>query len=253
MAADGPDLAGWFEAARSARHCAALTGAGVSAESGVPTFRGENGLWKRYRAEDLATPEAFARNPELVREWYAYRRELLEEIRPNEGHRALADAARAFERFSLVTQNVDGLHELAGSTDVIELHGNIRHDRCNDCGRTRESGAESLHCPCGGLWRPAVVWFGEQLPAEAIEQAFEAAQAAEVFISAGTSSTVFPAAQLPYIAHEAGAFVVEVNPTSTPFSPLADVRVRGPSGEWLPRLFDPLWRDDQVIAGGGAA
>jgi len=234
-----PDLSRYLEVAHGAGRCAVLTGAGVSAESGVPTFRGEQGLWKEYRPEELATPEAFMRNPELVWEWYEYRRGILEGIEPNEGHRTLASAEKIFEEFTLITQNVDGLHQSAGSTDVVELHGNIRRDRCNSCDARRgeEQGRE---CACGGLFRPDVVWFGESLPPDAISRAFHAAQSADLFFSVGTSTVVYPAAQLPYLAKEAGAFVVEVNPEPTPFTPLADLSVRGPSGYWLPRLMDPL-------------
>jgi len=234
MNVEDQNLARYFEIARSARRCAVLTGAGVSAESGVPTFRGEEGLWKHFRAEELATPEAFARNPELVREWYEFRRSLISEIEPNEGHRALADAESVFETFTLITQNIDGLHARAGSTNVIELHGNIHGDRCNHCGRIRQDD-EGLTCPCGGPFRPDVVWFGEQLPQEAIERAHAATVSADLFFSIGTSTQVFPAAQLPYVAADSGAFVVEVNPEETPFTRHADLSVRGPSGEWLPR------------------
>lgn len=240
MGEEGKALATYFEVARSARRCAVLTGAGVSAESGVPTFRGEEGLWKSFRAEELATPEAFARNPEKVREWYQYRRDLLREIEPNEGHRALAEVETAFEEFTLITQNVDGLHAKAGSTDVIELHGNIGKDRCNRCGAIREEG-EGLTCACGGPFRPAVVWFGEPLPAGAVDRAYRAAARSELFFSVGTSTRVYPAARLPYVASDAGAFVVEINPEPTPFTPHADLALRGPSGEWLPRLLGPLY------------
>jgi len=241
-----PDLSRYFEVAHVANRCAVLTGAGVSVESGMPTFRGEQGLWKEYRPEELATPEAFRRNPELVWEWYEYRRGMLEGIQPNEGHRALASAEKFFGDFTLITQNIDGLHQAAGSTDVVELHGNIRRDRCHDCetGRGEEEGME---CTCGGLFRPDVVWFGEALPPQAISMAFSAAQSADLFFSVGTSTMVYPAAQLPYLAKDAGAFVVEVNPEPTPFTPLADLAVRGSSGQWLPRMLDPLGSP----AGGG--
>jgi NAD-dependent deacetylase len=246
MNEESSDLSKYFEVAGSARRCAVLTGAGVSAESGVPTFRGEEGLWKHFRAEELATPEAFARNPELVREWYEFRRSLLSEIEPNEGHRALADAEGAFDEFTLITQNIDGLHARAGSTDVIELHGNIHQDRCNHCGTFRKSD-EGLTCRCGGPFRPDVVWFGESLPQEAVERAHAAAQSADLFFSIGTSTQVFPAAHLPYVASDSGAFVVEVNPEATPFTLHADMSIRGPSGEWLPTLLDPLSaRTDEV-------
>jgi NAD-dependent deacetylase len=241
LRASAPDLERYFDVALAAKRCAILTGAGVSAESGVPTFRGNEGLWKEYRAEELATPEAFERNPDLVREWYEYRRDLLADIEPNEGHRALADAERAFDSFTLITQNVDGLHARAGSSDVVELHGNITHDRCNQCGTVRAVDAATI-CACGGPMRPAVVWFGESLPPEAIDRAIFAARNADIFFTVGTSTQVYPAAQLPYLASDAGAFVVEVNPESTPFTPIADVSIKGPSGEWLPKLLDPLLR-----------
>jgi len=233
-----PDLETYIARARSARRCVVFTGAGISAESGVPTFRGEEGLWKTWRAEELATPEAFARNPELVREWYEYRRGILAGVEPNPGHRALAAAEELFEELILITQNVDGLHEEAGSTDVIELHGNIRRDRCNLCSRRRRPD-EGLECTCGGPFRPDVVWFGESLPPGAIERSARVAQEADIFFTIGTSTLVYPAAQLPYIAREAGVFVVEVNPQETPFTPQADLSVRGAAGEWLPRLLDP--------------
>ncbi len=232
------DLDAYFAAAHAARRCAVLTGAGVSAESGVPTFRGEDGLWKTYRFEELATPEAFERNPDLVREWYEYRREIIAGVEPNPGHRALASAEAFFDEFTLITQNVDGLHHEAGSREVIELHGNIRRDRCHLCGALRAAG-QGLECTCGGPFRPDVVWFGEPLPPEAIERAVRAAREADLFFTVGTSMYVYPAAQLPHIARNAGAFLVEVNAQPTPLTPLADLTVRGPAGEWLPRLLDP--------------
>lgn len=232
-----PDLSEYFEVARNTHICAVLTGAGVSVESGMPTFRGEGGLWMEYRAEELATPQAFERNPDLVWEWYDYRRGIVAGVEPNPGHVALARAEELFTTFTLITQNIDGLHQKAGSSDVVELHGNIGRDRCNYCGAYRTEGM-GRHCDCGGPFRPDVVWFGESLPPEAIDRAFRAAATAELFFSVGTSSTVMPAAQLPYVAKESGAFVVEVNPDFTPFTPLADLSFRGPSGEWLPRLLD---------------
>jgi NAD-dependent deacetylase len=241
-----PDLSRYLEIVRSAARCAVFTGAGVSAESGMPTFRGENGLWKEYRAEELATPEAFARNPDLVYEWYDYRRGIVAGVEPNPGHEALARAEALFEEFTLITQNVDGLHQEAGSSKVIELHGNIRRDRCNVCGRKREDPGASV-CACGGPWRPDVVWFGESLPLGAMEEAFRAVATADLVFTAGTSTQVYPAAQIPYAAREHGAWVVEINPEPTPFTPLADLSIRGPSGEWLPRLLDP----DVIRPGGG--
>jgi len=219
----------------------ALTGSGISAESGVPTFRdAQSGLWSRYDPLQLATPEAFARDPELVWRWYAWRRALVEGAKPNAGHRALADLERRAPVFSLVTQNVDGLHQEAGSAKVLELHGNIRRSRCPAENITVEpDGTE--HIPplcsnCGSPLRPDVVWFGESLPVAGLEAASEAARSCDVLLSVGTSGLVYPAASLPYEALENGAVVVEVNPERTPLSASADFSLRGSAGEVLPRL-----------------
>jgi NAD-dependent deacetylase len=200
-----------------------LTGAGISAESGIPTFRDAmTGLWARFRPEDLATPEAFERDPKLVNDWYAWRRELVLKAQPNAGHIALVQLERRVPHFTLITQNVDGLHARAGSRDVIELHGSIL--------RTR------LHT--NGLERPDVVWFGEMLPEDALRRASAAARACDVFLSVGTSTVVEPAASLPFAALEAGAAVIEVNPTRTPLSDRARVWVQGAAGTSLPALVD---------------
>ncbi len=230
-----------IEALRDARRVVALTGSGISAESGVPTFRdAQTGLWANYDPQELATPEAFARDPELVRQWYAWRRELVERARPNAGHAALAELERSVPEFSLVTQNVDGLHQQAGSADVVELHGNILRSRCPVENVTVEPGeAEDLPplCPnCGSPLRPDVVWFGEALPAAGLEAASGAARSCDLFLSVGTSGLVYPAASLPYEALENGAIVAEVNPERTPLSPSARFSLRGRAGEVLPRL-----------------
>ncbi len=219
----------------------ALTGSGISAESGVPTFRdAQTGLWARYDPQELATPEAFARDPELVWNWYAWRRNLVEVARPNAGHRALADLERRAPVFSLVTQNVDGLHQEAGSSNVVELHGNIRRTRCpvdNVTVEPDETDDLPPPCPnCGSPLRPDVVLFGEALPAEGLRAASEEARSCDILLSVGTSGLVYPAASLPYEALENGATVVEVNPDSTPLSALAGFAVRGRAGEVLPRL-----------------
>ncbi len=226
-----------------------LTGAGISRESGVPTFRGEDGLWRRYRAEDLATPEAFARDPVLVWEWYAWRRELISRARPNAAHLALVSmeeriASRPNGRFTLVTQNVDGLHERAGSRNVLRLHGSIWRLRCSRCGAEGEDRRVPLHplpprCDrpgCSGLLRPAVVWFGESLPDYEWMQAARAADHADVFLVVGTSALVYPAASLPWAAKRSGARLVEINPDPTPLSDLADCVFRGPASEILGAL-----------------
>jgi len=184
----------WIAAARS---IAVLTGAGISAESGIPTFRDAGGLWKNFRAEDLATPQAFARDPKLVWEWYDWRRSLIAKAEPNAGHRALAELEKRAPNFSLITQNVDGLHDRAGSTRLLKLHGDIRILRCTRCGHERQDPRPSLsdlppRCDCGGIQRPGVVWFGENLPPEIWTQAEEAASAAEVFLVVGTSAIVYP-------------------------------------------------------------
>jgi NAD-dependent deacetylase len=226
---------------REAGRIIVLTGAGVSAESGVPTFRGPGGLWRNYRPEDLATQEAFARDPRLVWEWYAWRRENIAAISPNAAHRALASLEARIPEFVLVTQNVDGLHQTAGSRRIVELHGSIWNVRCVSCGVTTEERRVPMPrippvCACGGLLRPGVVWFGENLPPEALTEAFTAAGEAEVTFVIGTSAVVFPAAAIPQIAHGAGSFLIEVNPETTPLTPIADVSLRGTAVEWVPSL-----------------
>jgi len=223
-----------------------LTGAGISAESGIPTFRGKDGLWKRFKPEELATPEAFFKNPNLVWEWYDYRRRLIAEAQPNEGHKILARMEREFPRFSLITQNVDGLHQRAGSERVIELHGNIWKVRCLSCGREDYDYRVPLpevppRCEaCGGLLRPGVVWFGEPLPQEALEEAFRVARESDLFIVVGTSGVVYPAAQLPFVAKEYGAAVIEVNPEETPISRIADEVYREKASTGLKKLYEKL-------------
>ncbi len=218
-----------------------LTGAGVSAESGVPTFRGEGGLWRNYRAEDLATPHAFQRNPRLVWEWYDWRRGLIGACQPNAAHYTLAEMEPHFDDFLLITQNVDGLHRLAGSRNIVELHGNIWGLRCTrGCRPNWEDRTVPLpdippRCPaCGALARPDVVWFGESLRAETLETAFAAARRCQVMLVVGTSAVVQPAATLPLIALQSGAHVVEVNPQPTPLSATLDEVIREPAAVALP-------------------
>lgn len=229
---------------KAARRIAVLTGAGVSAESGIPTFRDAmTGLWAQFRPEDLATPEAFAANPRVVWEWYAWRRELVAKAKPNAGHAALAELERRSPHFALITQNVDGLHARAGSRNVIELHGNIMDDRCFAEGCVLTPGDEIPGTPprcarCGAPVRPGVVWFGEMLPATALAAACAEAQRSEVFLSIGTSTVVEPAASLPFAALDAGAVVIEVNPARTPLSARATFVLAGAAAEVLPRLLD---------------
>ncbi len=256
----GPDV-GELERARSllaeAGTICVLTGAGVSAESGVPTFRGESGLWKSHSPEELATPHAFRRDPRLVWEWYEWRRQKIRECRPNPGHEALARLALGPRQARIVTQNVDGLHEeaartAAGSGDPspalpLELHGSIFRVRCTSCAyrvshrhplqtETRE---DLPRCPvCSALLRPDVVWFGEALDPEILSEAFRVAREADLCLVAGTSALVHPAASVPMATVEAGGSMVEVNPTDTPLTHMARVSLRGPSGEILPQLLD---------------
>ena len=230
---------------RVARRVVALTGAGISAESGIPTFRDAmTGLWARFRPEELATPQAFLRDPKLVWDWYAWRRSRVEAAEPNAGHRALAELESRVPDFLLVTQNVDGLHERAGSTGVLEYHGNILRDRCMDeqAVRERVPGPDGLpHCAtCGALLRPDVVWFGEAIPAEPMRLADAAARACDVFLSVGTSSLVYPAAGLAEIALRQGATIIEINPNPTDLSSCAEAALRGPSGRVLPELLAAL-------------
>ncbi len=239
------------EALRKAVRITALTGAGISAESGVPTFRdAQTGLWARYRPEELATPEAFRRNPKRVWEWYAWRREMVAKANPNPGHLALAEMESRVPQFTLVTQNVDGLHRRAGSRNVIELHGNIMRTKCFREDGVVEAWADTgevpPRCPrCGGLLRPDVVWFGEALPADALGTAIEAAQSCDVFFSIGTSGLVEPAASLPYEALRRGAVVVEVNPDETPLTSRATFVLCGPASEVLPSLVRTTWQENQ--------
>ncbi len=222
---------------------AALTGAGISAESGVPTFRGPNGLWRNYSPEQLATPEAFARNPRLVWEWYDWRRSLIRKAQPNPGHLALAQLERRKPGFTLLTQNVDGLHDRAGSRNVVKLHGDLWLVQCTGCGAVERNeevplqGALPPRCRCGQALRPAVVWFGESLPEPAWERALEATGRSELFLVVGTSSVVYPAAGLAEVARRAGARLAIVNPEPTPLDAGADWVLRGPAGELLPRLL----------------
>jgi NAD-dependent deacetylase len=223
---------------------AVLTGAGISAESGVPTFRGEGGLWRNYRAEELATPQAFRADPGLVWEWYDWRRGLIGACQPNAAHQTLAEMEGQFDDFLLVTQNVDGLHQLAGNRQIVELHGNIWRMRCTQsCRSLWEDRSVPLaetppRCPdCGALARPDVVWFGESLHGKSLEAAFAAAQRCQVMLVIGTSAVVQPAASLPLLAQQSGAYVVEINPQPTPISSAVDQVIRQPAAVALPQWW----------------
>ncbi len=234
---------------RVASRITVLTGAGVSQESGLRTFRdAQVGLWAQYRPEDLATPEAFQKNPKLVWDWYALRREKVKTVEPNPGHYALAEMAHRVPGFTLITQNVDGLQQRAGSTGVIELHGNLSRVRCSVCGSQAEGWGESAEAVplcsfCGSFLRPDVVWFGEALPREALEAAVEAARGCEIFFSIGTSGLVQPAASLALVAKNSHALVVEVNAEPTALTEMANFSLLGKSGEILPALVKSVWGD----------
>lgn len=220
----------------------ALTGAGISAESGVPTFRGAGGLWNNHRAEDLATPEAFQRNRRLVWEWYDWRRQLIAGTEPNAAHLALANLEKRTPSFTLITQNVDGLHDRAGSRNILKLHGDIWRLRCLECRREWDDFAAPLpeippRCACGGVARPGVVWFGEALPRDAWNAAEASVAAAQMVLVIGTSAVVYPAAGLVPLARESGATIVEVNLEATPVTGIVDHAFHGKAGEILPELL----------------
>ncbi len=247
-----------------------LTGAGISAESGIPTFRGKDGLWNKFNPSELATYEAFSKEPKLVWKWYLWRMWLISKAKPNKGHLAIKEFEELYPDFLLITQNVDGLHRLAGSRKLSELHGNIFEGKCRECGRhfTQEEfsslwpfasrsflsslSEEELKggvfneiesgrlpvCPnCGSIVGPGVVWFGESLPEEALNRAFSFATSCEVFFSVGTSAVVQPAASIPLYAKRAGAILVEINPEETPLSPYCDFVFRESASSALPRLL----------------
>jgi NAD-dependent deacetylase len=218
-----------------------FTGAGVSAESGVPVFRGRNGIWNEFRVEELATPAAFAADPRKVWEWYDWRRQLVSRIEPNAGHRAVVEFERFFHSCVVITQNVDGLHNRAGTQQVLKLHGDLWEVRCLSCGLSRTDLTSALpslppSCDCGGMLRPGVVWFGENLPLLAFERAVDATERCDLFFSIGTSAEVYPAAHLPGIARQHGAYVVEVNVERSAAAEMADEILLGKSGEILPQL-----------------
>ena len=225
-----------------AKSVAVLTGAGISADSGVPTFRGADGLWKNYRPEELASPDAFERDPKLVWEWYNWRRELLSTKTPNAAHVALVELENRIENFWLITQNVDGLHRAAGSTNLSEIHGNIWKVRCTNCGTVESNHDVPIDIlpsctSCQGLLRPHIVWFGESLAQKDLDASFRALGNCEILLIVGTSGVVYPAASFAPIAKEHGAFVVELNLDTTPNSDLVDVSFQGRAKELVPLLL----------------
>lgn len=241
-----PEISQLIDILCQTKQIVVLTGAGISAESGIPTFRGEEGLWKQYRAEDLATPIAFIKDPKLVWEWYDWRRGIIASKKPNAGHKILGRWEKIFPNFILITQNIDGLHQKAGSKNILELHGNIWKVRCTEERTITENHDIPLeeippHCPdCGALLRPHVVWFGESLFSSVLYKAFQVSSSCEIIFSIGTSAVVQPAASLPLAAAEANAKIVEINPDPTPLTSYADFSFRGKAGEILPLINKEL-------------
>lgn len=232
----------------NAQRVVCLTGAGVSAESGVATFRdAQSGLWSTFDPQQLASQEGFAANPGLVWRWYMRRLEMVEQAAPNPGHLALAELEHLLPNFTLITQNVDNLHERAGSHEILHLHGSIVRFRCNQCGEPhmlqdaeRQSEVPPHCASCGGLVRPAVVWFGEMLPGRVTQRAYLVTESCDVMLVVGTSGVVYPAAQLPQLAKNLGAAVIDVNPEYNPIAEIADVVLQKPGGKILPRLVAHL-------------
>jgi NAD-dependent deacetylase len=233
------------ELLKEAKSVVVFTGAGISKESGIPTFRGKDGLWENYRAEDLATPYAFQRNPKKVWEWYEWRRDLISKAQPNPAHKTIAEMEKFFTQITVITQNVDGLHKRAGSKDIIELHGNLWRVRCEKEQRIFDFTEVPLkeippRCKCGSVVRPDVIWFGEALPKEELQKAFSSAEGCDAMIVVGTSALVQPSASLPFVAKQKGAKIIEVNINPTPVSQIADVTLFGLAGEILPGLYSMI-------------
>jgi NAD-dependent deacetylase len=219
-----------------------FTGAGISAESGIPTFRGKDGIWNKLRPEELANFDAFMRNPKMVWEWYNHRKKIIHEAQPNKGHIAIAEMQNLFEEVIVITQNIDNLHRRAGSEKIYELHGNIERNYCIKCktfyNKDLDFSEGIPKCKCGGLIRPDVVWFGEYLPQDQFLGGEKAARLCDMFFVVGTSAVVYPAAGLVYTAKQNGAFIVEVNIEETEISSFCNASFYGESGKILPELVD---------------
>ncbi|MBU1626777.1 NAD-dependent deacylase [bacterium] len=229
-----------------AKSVVVLTGAGISAESGIPTFRGEDGLWKKYRAEELATPWAFEKDPNLVWEWYDWRRGIIHTKEPNPAHHVVTKMEEKYLKFTLVTQNVDGLHKAAGTKNILEIHGCIWRVRCLKCKKETENFDVPIskippECDCGGILRPGVVWFGESLPSDVLAKTMQALEVCDLLFVIGTSAYVQPAASFPIMAKQNGAYVVEINKERTPLSDYVDTQLTGPAGKILPELERKIW------------
>ncbi len=235
-----------IEKLKSAKAILFFTGAGISAESGIDTFRGKGGLWNKMSAQELASFDGFMKNPNLVWEWYQYRRKIVRETTPNAGHKTIADLEKHFDEVTVVTQNVDNLHKRAGSTNILELHGNIERNYCMDCKTFYgvENFLEADEVPkcekCGGMIRPDVVWFGEMLPQAIFAEAERKATESDICFIVGTSAVVYPAAYIPISAKNAGATLIEINIEPTEITRLADYSIKGKAGEILPEIFNIL-------------
>jgi len=233
-----------IEQLKAAKSVVFFSGAGISAESGIPTFRGKDGIWNKFRPEELANFDAFIRNPQLVWEWYNYRKSIVHQSKPNPGHLAIVEFEKYSEQVIVVTQNVDNLHGRAGSKIVYELHGNIERNFCIKCKKHYDGDLEFKDgipkCKCGGLIRPDIVWFGEFLPADQFQLSEKAARNCDVFFIVGTSAVVYPAASLVHVARNNGAFLVEVNIEETEASTIANVSLFGESGKVLPQIVEQL-------------
>jgi NAD-dependent deacetylase len=223
------------------RHIVFFTGAGMSAESGVPTYRGKGGVWKEYDWKNCACEQAFARDPAHVWEFHNFRRTLVAKCAPNSGHLRIAKTEAEIPKVTVVTQNIDGLHQAAGSTNVLELHGSLWRTRCDTCGTAasedRSAPLGDVHCAgCGRYKRPDIVWFGDGLSAEVFRSASQALATCDLLVSIGTSAVVYPAAEMPVIAKRSGAHLVEINPEDTPISHIYDTHLRGPASQMLEEL-----------------
>jgi NAD-dependent deacetylase len=229
-----------IERIKFSSHIVFFTGAGVSAESGVATFRGDDGIWNKFKPEELANFNAFIKNPQMVWEWYNYRRNIIRNVLPNDAHLSIAEFQKIISRVTVITQNVDNLHRRAGSREIYELHGNIERNYCIRCKtfyNDLSNDNELPHCSCGGLIRPDVVWFGEYLPEDQFNGAEKAASECDVFFVVGTSGVVYPAASLIYVAKDKGAFIIEINIEETEVSSLADKCFIGKAGKILPQIL----------------
>ncbi len=236
---------------RRARRASVLTGAGISAESGIPTFRGAGGIWEKYDFTKLATPEGFREDPRLVWEWYQLRQREMKKAKPNPAHETIASMEDHFDEFAVLTQNIDGMHKRAGSSNIIELHGNIWRMRCPRDGTAIDLSdpVEEIPpvCHCGSLLRPDVVWFGEQLPFGVLDKASQAASTSDVMFVVGTSAVVYPAAALPILTKNKGGLVIEINIEKTELSSYADVSLFGRAGELMPVLWSLIVQPERFM------